>query len=145
MAHEFRKWIGTSALFVGLAVATGAFGAHLLRGRLDEYSMGVFEKAVFYHALQSLGLLAIAVAAAAGIVPEKAGRRTLKLLAVGIVIFSGSLYALALTGERRLGMITPIGGVCFMLAWFSLAFSLLRNNSAEHLTRTGTPLEGKST
>jgi len=110
---------------LALAVSLGAFGAHGLRGRLDEYSMNVFERAVFYHFIHALGILIVG-----------ALERTWKplkgvawLLLVGILFFSGSLYLLAITGNRLLGAITPIGGVAFIVAWVLLALAAVRSGN----------------
>jgi uncharacterized membrane protein YgdD (TMEM256/DUF423 family) len=115
-----QRWIAIAAIALAFAVGIGAFGAHGLRGRLDDYSMSVYERAVFYHFVHALGMLIVAA-----MLP----RQTLvcALLAVGIVFFSGSLYALALTGNRMLGAITPIGGVSFIAAWVVLAVNVLRS------------------
>lgn len=111
---------------MALAVVLGAFGAHGLRDRLDAYAMEVYQKAVFYHFVHALGLLVVPVMAKLGMVAPAAGARVQWLLLAGIVIFSGSLYALALTGVRVLGAITPIGGLSFIAAWLLLAWELLR-------------------
>ena len=116
--------IGAAAL--GLAVMLGAFGAHALRDRLDAYSMGVYEKAVFYHFIHALGILIVSSMPKAGALSQNAATWVCALLLAGVVIFSGSLYALAITGNRTLGAITPIGGLSFITAWFILAWSLLR-------------------
>jgi uncharacterized membrane protein YgdD (TMEM256/DUF423 family) len=105
------NWNVAGALLMAAAVALGAFGAHGLRARLDAYSMGVYEKAVFYHFIHALGILLAAR------VPLACW-----LFLAGIALFSGSLYLLAVTGNRSLGAITPIGGVCFIAAWIVLAF-----------------------
>ena len=105
---------------LALAVGLGAFGAHGLRGRLDTYSMTIYEKAVFYHFIHALGLLVVPLVA------RDAGNRTCWLLLAGILLFSGSLYLLAITGVRMLGAVTPLGGVAFIAAWLLLAWELLR-------------------
>ena len=115
------SWISAGAATMALAVMLGAFGAHGLQGRLDAYSMGVYEKAVFYHFVHALGLLMVAAMSAAGLLHRTTSQWTCILLTVGIVFFSGSLYALAVTGNRMLGAITPIGGVAFIAAWITLA------------------------
>ena len=104
------NWNVAGALLMAAAVALGAFGAHGLRAKLDAYAMGVYEKAVFYHFVHALGIL---LAARFSLVCW--------LLLAGIAFFSGSLYLLAVTGNRGLGAITPIGGVCFIAAWVGLA------------------------
>jgi uncharacterized membrane protein YgdD (TMEM256/DUF423 family) len=115
------NWTGIAAVFLALAVALGAFGAHGLRGRIDDYSMGVYERAVLYHFLHALGLLVVSM------LPARPGLNWVAwLLSAGIVLFSGSLYVLAITGIRALGAITPFGGVAFIAAWVTLAIISLR-------------------
>lgn len=101
----------------------GAFGAHVLRDRLDGYSTGVYEKAVFYHFVHALGLLAVSLLPRAGVLSEAKAGWVCALLLAGIVLFSGSLYALAITGVRALGAVTPLGGVSFIAAWMLLAYA----------------------
>src|SRR5690349_24356696 len=109
--------IGALAGF--LAVAFGAFGAHALRARLSPEMLAVFETGVRYQMYHALALLLVAAAAArfGGWMVTAAGW----LFTVGIVLFSGSLYALALTGVTTLGAITPIGGLAFLIGWALLA------------------------
>jgi len=111
---------------LGLAVILGAFGAHGLRGKLDAYSMGIYERAVFYHFIHAIGLLVVPVLARMEALRPSAATLVCALLAAGVLIFSGSLYLLALTGTRWLGAITPIGGLCFIAAWLVLAVALTR-------------------
>ena len=120
------NWSATAALLLGFAVMLGAFGAHGLRHRLDAYSMGVYERAVFYHFIHALGLLIASVLLRTGALGHSAGNAVCALLLAGVLIFSGSLYVLALTGTRWLGAITPIGGLSFIAAWLLLAFALAR-------------------
>lgn len=120
------SWSGLGAILLGLAVVLGAFGAHGLRGRLDTYSMGIYEKAVFYQFIHALGVLIVPLFTRAGVLTESATDWICWLLLAGILIFSGSLYLLAVTGVRILGAITPVGGLAFIAAWFLLAFRLLR-------------------
>lgn len=110
------NWSAIGAINLGLAVALGAFGAHGLRSRLDEYSLGIYEKAVFYHFIHAIGLLVVPLLTK--------HERVCWLLAGGILLFSGSLYALALSGVRLLGAITPLGGLAFIAAWILLAWEL---------------------
>jgi uncharacterized membrane protein YgdD (TMEM256/DUF423 family) len=119
-------WSGVGAILLALAVTLGAFGAHGLRGRLDAYSMGVYERAVFYHFVHALGLLVVPLFVRAGVLVESAGAWICGLLLAGILIFCGSLYILAVTGIKALGAITPIGGLSFIAAWLLLAYRLLR-------------------
>ena len=108
------------------AVAAGAFGAHGLRNRLDAYSMSVYEKAVFYHFIHAIGIIAVAILARTNTIAIGTQTRVAGLLFLGIVIFSGSLYALAISGLRMLGAITPIGGIAFIAGWLLLAWEALR-------------------
>ncbi len=112
---------------MALAVMLGAFGAHGLRNRLDAYSLSVYEKAVFYHFVNALGILLVALLARTNAITLGAQGRVAGLLFVGILIFSGSLYALAISGVRTLGAITPVGGVAFIAGWLLLAFEASRS------------------
>lgn len=111
---------------MALAVGLGAFGAHGLRDRLDAYSMGVYEKAVFYHFIHGLGLLIVSFLPKTRTFSESATSWVCGLLLIGIVLFSGSLYILAVSGNRMLGAVTPFGGIAFIAAWLMLAWFLLR-------------------
>ena len=111
-------WLPLSALFGFLGVALGAFGAHALRQRLDSDMLRVWETAVnyqFWHALALLGVGLLLLRGASGWLNASG-----LLFAVGIVLFSGSLYALALSGIRVLGAITPLGGLLFLAGWACL-------------------------
>ncbi len=115
-----KLFITLASLSGMLAVVLGAFGAHGLRGRLDDYAMGVYETAVQYHMYHSLALLAVGVIALGQ--PHTAMLKSSGwLFLVGILIFSGSLYLLALTGVKWLGAITPLGGLAFIAGWGCLA------------------------
>jgi uncharacterized membrane protein YgdD (TMEM256/DUF423 family) len=119
-------WSAIGAAGLGLAVILGAFGAHGLRGKLDSYAMGIYERAVFYQFIHAMGLLVVPILARMNALRPPAGTLVCALLLAGILIFSGSLYLLALTGTRWLGAITPIGGLCFIAAWLVLAAALAR-------------------
>ena len=107
-----------------ISVAAGSFGAHALRQRLSPEYLTVFETAARYQMYHALALLAAAWAASRwpGALPSWAGW----CFVAGTVLFSGSLYALALTGTRWLGAITPLGGVALMVGWICLAFAGIR-------------------
>ena len=115
-----------AALLLFVAVGAGAFGAHALKARLGPDLMTTFQTAVQYHAWHALGLLAVGV-----LLLQKPDSGALAiagwLLVAGIVLFSGSLYALALTGIRTFGALTPIGGVCFLAAWLAVALGVWRS------------------
>jgi uncharacterized membrane protein YgdD (TMEM256/DUF423 family) len=106
----------------GLAVALGAFGAHGLRGRLSADLLSTFETGVRYHIYHALALIAVAYAitrwTSTGL-PVVAGW----LFLIGTVLFSGSLYLLAFTGQRWLGAVTPLGGVAFIAGWVCLVLA----------------------
>jgi uncharacterized membrane protein YgdD (TMEM256/DUF423 family) len=119
-------WSAIGAAGLGLAVILGAFGAHGLRGKLDAYAMGIYERAVFYQFIHAMGLLVVPILARTNALRPPAGTLVCALLLAGIVFFSGSLYLLALTGTRWLGAVTPIGGLCFIAAWLVLAAALAR-------------------
>ena len=114
-----------AAFLLALAVGLGAFGAHALKERLDAYALGIWEKAVFYHFVHALGMLIVASVAK---MRESTAEIVCWFLLAGIVLFSGSLYLLALTGTKALGAVTPFGGVAFILAWAVLGWSLFRNS-----------------
>jgi uncharacterized membrane protein YgdD (TMEM256/DUF423 family) len=120
-----RTWIGIGAANMGLAVMLGAFGAHGLEARLAPRAMAVYETAFLYHALHALGMLALAALAQTGALPGPALRRAAGLLLAGIVLFSGSLYLLAITGVGWLGAVTPLGGLAFIGAWGLLVYAAL--------------------
>jgi uncharacterized membrane protein YgdD (TMEM256/DUF423 family) len=120
------NWTAIGSAFLALAVGLGAFGAHGLKDRLSEYAMSVYEKAVFYHFIHALGLLIVGLLAKTGSLSLNGSNRVGWLLSIGIVVFSGSLYALAISGVRVLGAITPFGGIAFIAAWLMLAFEAAR-------------------
>src|SRR5262245_163492 len=124
------NWSAIGAVLLALAVGLGAFGAHGLRSRLDAYSMGLWEKAVFYHFVHALGLLVVALLPRTRTFAETAASNVCWLLFAGVLIFSGSLYALALTAVPTLGAITPIGGLAFLAAWLLLAYYFVAQRSA---------------
>src|SRR5262245_9544208 len=127
---ETMNWSAIGAIFLALAVTLGAFGAHALRDRFDDYHMGLWEKAVLYHFLHALGMLVVSMLPRTQTFPMSAAGTVCGLLAIGILLFSGSLYLLALTGTRSLGMITPIGGLAFIAAWLVLAYYFIAQRAA---------------
>jgi len=121
------NWTAVGALLLACAVGLGAFGAHGLKERLDAYSMGVYEKAVLYHFLHALGILLVALLGRVGLIGTVGEARAAWLLLVGILLFSGSLYVLAVSGIRALGAITPLGGLAFIAGWLVLAYEAVRS------------------
>ncbi len=116
------------AIFTGLsgflAVALGAFGAHGLQGTVSPALLDVWQTAVQYQMFHALVLLVIVLAGDRQPLPLL--RRAAQLMMAGTVLFSGSLYVLVLSGIKALGMVTPIGGVLFMLGWLVLSFALVQ-------------------
>ncbi len=119
-----RLFLGIGAAAAGLAVALGAFGAHLLRGRLAAEALATFEVGARYHMYHALALLAVALVRVHWPGPATAAAGW--LFVAGIVLFSGSLYGLALTGQRWLGAVTPLGGLAFLLGWAALLWAAAR-------------------
>jgi uncharacterized membrane protein YgdD (TMEM256/DUF423 family) len=114
--------IGAASALIG--VAAGAFGAHGLRDRLTPDLLAVWETAVRYQLYHALALFAVAWALSRW--PGRAGEAAGWLFVVGTVLFSGSLYALSLSGQRWLGAITPLGGVAFLAGWACLIWTAIR-------------------
>lgn len=112
------------AVFGGLGVAAGAFGAHALRSQLEPRMLEVFETAVRYQMVHALALFAVAWIYQQSQAP--AAQVAGWAFVAGILLFSGSLYAMAFTGIRGLGAITPIGGAGFLVGWVALAVAAAR-------------------
>jgi uncharacterized membrane protein YgdD (TMEM256/DUF423 family) len=123
------NWSAIGAFILALAVMVGAFGAHALRDRLDEYAKGVFQTGVAYHFYHALGLLIVSFLPRIGALSESRAGWVCALFLAGILLFSGSLYALAVSGVRALGAVTPIGGVCFIAGWLLLAYWLTQKST----------------
>jgi uncharacterized membrane protein YgdD (TMEM256/DUF423 family) len=119
-----RVFLIFAALSGFVAVAAGAFGAHALKARLAPDLLAIFDTAVRYQMFHVAGLIAAAWLAARGV--NAAALASGWCFVTGTLIFSGSLYALALTGTRWLGAITPVGGVLFLLGWLLLAWAAWR-------------------
>ena len=118
---ERALWIAGAAM-AGLSVAIGAFGAHALRARLEPARLATFETAVQYHMLHALALLAVA-ALMGRVQSQQLLLLSGGLFTAGIVLFSGSLYALAITGITWLGAITPLGGIAFIGGWLCMGIA----------------------
>lgn len=116
-----RLWVAVGAVNAMLSVAAGAFGAHALRARLEPRMLEVFEVGARYQMFHALGMIAVAWVAAQRAEASAAGWAML----AGVVLFSGSLYAMALSGVRALGAVTPFGGVAFLVGWALLARAAL--------------------
>lgn len=117
-----RLFFALGCVSAGIAVTLGAFGAHGLRGRLGPDMLIVFEVGVRYQMYHALALVAAALAH--GRWPSTAILVAGWLFVAGTVVFSGSLYLLAVTGQRWLGAITPLGGAAFIAGWLALAWGV---------------------
>ena len=121
-----RNFVALGAVGGFLAVALGAFGAHALRERISPEMLAVYQTGVQYHLVHALALLLV------GLLRERLTSASSlvsvcgALFGVGIVLFSGSLYVLAVTGIRAFGAITPLGGVCFLVGWALLAVAAMK-------------------
>jgi uncharacterized membrane protein YgdD (TMEM256/DUF423 family) len=122
-----KIWLLLAAFFGLLSVALGAFGAHSLKNILDEYGKSIYEKAVLYQMFHSMALFAVGVLQHLfkGISISPAGFGFL----IGILLFSGSLYVLAISGVKWLGAITPVGGLSFLFGWAWLLWALSKLRS----------------
>lgn len=125
-----RIFLTLASLLGGLAVVAGAFGSHALRGSLSDRALGIFETGVRYQMYHALALLLVAL------LLDRSDNSPLSLtvsgyaFTIGILIFSGSLYALSLTNIQWLGAITPLGGVALILGWLYLAVSVWTSKSS---------------
>lgn len=121
-----RVWIIYGSFFSLLAVVLGAFGAHGLKNILNQYSREVYNTANFYHFIHSLAIIFIAILNTQ--YNDINLSYSFYFFLFGIIIFSGSLYILAITGIKWLGAITPIGGVLFILGWGYMMFTFCKHN-----------------
>lgn len=119
--NAHRRFASLGAWSALIAVAAGAFGAHALRTRLDTAMLAAFETGARYQMYHALGLFAVAWCIARW--PGRLTTASGWLFVVGTVLFSGSLYLMAITGQRALGVVTPFGGVAFMAGWLCLALA----------------------
>ena len=120
MSRDEHLPLLTGAVLAALGLLLGAFGAHGLRTALSPEALGWWQTGVQYQMWHGIGLVAIGAARLPG------ARLPVWLLTLGTLIFSGSLYLLALTGARWLGMVTPLGGVLLIAGWVCLSLKLLR-------------------
>jgi uncharacterized membrane protein YgdD (TMEM256/DUF423 family) len=120
-------WISLGSGLAGLSVMLGAFGAHSLKAQLTEKKLATFHTATDYLGYHALGLIAIGILML--LLNEEIRtklQRSARWISSGILLFPGSLYVLTFDGPRIFGPITPLGGLCFMIGWFTLAFSLFK-------------------
>ena len=120
-----RSWIIMGSLHMALAVILGAFAAHALKSMLDEYSTDIYKTGNFYHFIHALALIMV------GVLQQQFDLDlTISGFSffIGMVIFSGSLYSIALTGVKGLGAITPIGGILFIIGWAYMAIQFFKSS-----------------
>jgi uncharacterized membrane protein YgdD (TMEM256/DUF423 family) len=120
-----KNYAALSSLSIAVAVICGAFGAHALRDAVPAEDLLIWEKAVLYHFIHGFGALLVATSLSSWI-STRAASRICTLLFLSTCVFSGSLYLLVLFNQRWLGMITPLGGTGFIVAWLTLAVLLWR-------------------
>ena len=121
-----RLFLSLGAVNAFLCVGLGAFGAHGLKQKLSADMLAVYQTGVQYHFYHALGMLAIPLLLRAGLITEGSATWAFRLLLIGILFFSGSLYALAISGKTILGAITPIGGAAFIAGWMAVAWGAMR-------------------
>ncbi|HIW33535.1 MAG TPA: DUF423 domain-containing protein [Candidatus Paenibacillus intestinavium] len=124
----FRKYFLIGAIFAAIAIALGAFGAHGLKEIVSERMLQNFETGVRYQMYGALGLMLIALASTVVKDYKKLATGAM-LIVVGMIIFSGSLYIMALTGATKLGAITPIGGVLLIAGWSFVVWGIVVNKA----------------
>ncbi|HYM28965.1 MAG TPA: DUF423 domain-containing protein [Steroidobacteraceae bacterium] len=124
-----RTTLTTGAVLLALATLCGALGAHALAARLPPERAHLWDTAARYHFLQSLGLMVIGLCLRAQ--PAAALRGAAALMVAGVVLFSGSLYALALGAPAAFGLLTPLGGLAWIAAWLLLAIGVWRQQARE--------------
>ena len=121
-----KFWFLSAGIFGFLGVALGAFGAHSLKNVLDDYGKSIYEKGVLYQMFHTVALFAV------GIIQHLDKETSFSMAGwgffIGIILFSGTLYLLAITGLKWLGAITPIGGVAFLFGWFWLVWSIIKGH-----------------
>lgn len=120
-----KKWLFLAGVSGALAVIAGAFGAHGLQSRLEPRLLAGFTTAAHYHLIHAAAMGVAALAGREGAARRRAQGAALLFLA-GTVLFSGSLYALALSGIRAFAFITPLGGIAFIAGWIMLALTALK-------------------
>jgi len=119
-------FLAIAAILGGISVAAGAFGSHALRGQLSERAIEIFETGARYQMYHALALLAVAILLSqAKLVPVTLPLAGFAFIA-GVLVFSGSLYALSISGIKWLGAIAPFGGACFILGWVCLAIAAFK-------------------
>ena len=122
MNKTSRIFVIYGAIFMALSVAIGAFGAHVLKDMLSKDMIAVYHTGVEYQVYHSLGLFAVAFVS--NFQDNKKVKYSGYFMILGIILFSGSLYLLSTTGVGWIGIVTPIGGLCFIISWILLAIGI---------------------
>ncbi len=120
-----RKYAATGAFVMLIVVVLGAFGAHILEPQIGEKAVGTYETGVHYHMIHGIAILLASFASGLGAEQNRLLWAN-RLFLLGIILFSGSLYMLAITGWKWFGPITPLGGVSFIAGWLMFALALLK-------------------
>lgn len=124
-----KKYFVIGAVLMAFAVGLGAFGAHILSSMLSPKSLETFKTGVHYHMIHSIGILVTTLVAAQWRTDNKKLLWANRLFLSGIILFSGSLYGLSLTGAKWFGPITPLGGVSFIAGWLMFAVAIIKNKN----------------
>lgn len=122
--------LATGAALALLSVTAGAFGAHALKERLDAYSLGIWNTAAQYQMYHALALVLIGVLANTAAASRSLLKASICCFTIGVLIFSGTLYALALSGLKTLGAITPLGGLLLIVGWACLLAYAIRSKAS---------------
>lgn len=131
-ANKLKLWVRLGAALMGLAVIIGAFGAHGLKPLLSDYQLDIYNKGVLYHMIHALGILIAAALSNSVYVRTKFLNLACYFLLIGCILFSGSLYLLAtkevfIAFPDALGIVTPFGGLSFIVGWLFLALSIKKS------------------
>ena len=119
-----KLYIITGSVFAALAILFGAFGSHALKGKLTLEQLEIYDIATRYLMFHALGIFAIGILGYQ--VPSEVLTWPLLIMVFGILIFSGSLYLISLSGYKKLGMVTPIGGLALIISWLMVAYNIYK-------------------
>ena len=119
-----KLYLITGSVFAALAILFGAFGSHALKGKLTPEQLEIYDVATRYLMFHALGIFAIGILGYQ--VPNDILTLPLLLMVLGILIFSGSLYLISLVGYKKLGMVTPIGGLALIISWLMIAYNIYK-------------------
>ena len=126
MSNTSHRYIAIGAFFAGISVIAGAFGAHALKDTLSTTMLSTYHTAVDYMFMHAIGIIFLGILNQHTV--KSCHDKIFIAFLIGIVLFSGSLFALSLSGVKWLGAITPFGGVCFIIGWFMLALCYIKKS-----------------